>query len=117
MIAEGKGDEKARLSDFEGSRGASPVITTPSRYLTWFDPEGAMNQTKALQSMNPATPVLFIVPTSDYPALLKVKQQMFDALPKNPQTKLYEPDSTHLGAPSASVTEIVSWSSAVAIAP
>lgn len=114
LMAEGKGDEKARLTDFESSRGAYPIVSTPSVYLTWFDPDGAMNQTTAVRSMNPAVPVLLIVPTNDYPALLKVKQQLFGALPKNPRTKLYEPNSSHLNAPSASVKEIVEWTAAVA---
>lgn len=114
LIAEGKGDEKARLFDFEGTRGTYPIITAPSVYLTWFDPEGAMNQAAAVQGMNPEVPVLFIVPTRDYPGLLKVKQQMFDALPKNPRTKLYEPSSSHLDAPSASIKEIAEWTAAIA---
>lgn len=114
LIAEGKGDEKARLTDYEGAKGTYPISTTPAAYLTWFDPEGAMNQTAAVRSMNPAVPVLLIAPTNDYPGLLKVKQQMFDALPKNPRTKLYEPNSSHLNAPSASIKEIVEWTTAVA---
>jgi pimeloyl-ACP methyl ester carboxylesterase len=114
LIAEGKGQEKARLNDFEGSRGSYLIVTTPAAYLSWFDPEGAMNQMAAIQSMNPAVPVLFIAPTGNYPGLLKVKQKMFDALPKNPRTKLYEPDSSHLNAPSASIKEIVEWTTAIA---
>lgn len=117
LIAEGKADEKARLSDFEGSKGVYPVISTPSAYLTWFDPDGAMNQMSAVQNMNPEVPVLFIVPTRDYPGLLKVKQRMFDALPKNPRTRLYEPESSHLDAPSASIREITEWATAVANGP
>ncbi len=117
LVAEGKGEEKARLFDFEGSRGYSPVITLPAVYLTWFDPEGAMNQVKAVQAIKPSVPVLFIAPTNDYPGLLGVKQQMFDALPKNPHTRLYEPDSSHLNAPSASAKEIIEWIAAVANAP
>lgn len=113
-IAEGKGDEKTRLTDFEYSKGSYAITATPSSYLTWFDPEGAMNQTKAVRSISPSVPVLLIVPKNDYPGLLKVKQQTFDALPKNPRTKLYEPNSSHLNAPSASIKEIVEWMTTVA---
>lgn len=73
-----------------------------------------MNQRAAIQSMNPVVPVLFIAPANDYPGLQKVKQQMFDALSKNLQTKLYEPYSSHLNVPSASIKEIVEWTTAVA---
>jgi len=114
LIAQGKGDEKAKLTDFEGSKGTYPIITTPAAYMTWFDPDGAMNETIAVRSVNPVVPVLFIVPTGDQPGLLKVKQQMFDALPKNRHTKLYQPSSSHLDAPSASTNTIIEWMTAIA---
>jgi pimeloyl-ACP methyl ester carboxylesterase len=113
-IAEGKGDVKIKLMDYEGSRGEYPVIAPPSSYLSWFDPEGLMNQNEALRNMNPAIPVLYISPTNDYPELRKGKQAMFDALPKNPYTKLYEPNSTHKDAPSISANEIIYWVTSVA---
>jgi len=117
LVAEGKGDEKARLADYEGAKGTYPVITTPAIYLTWFDPAGAMNQTLAVQHMKPQVPVLYVAPRNDYPGLLKIKLQMFGALPANPQTQLYEPDASHVGAPSASIQAIVDWATAVANAP
>lgn len=117
LVAEGKGDERTRLADYEGAKGTYPVITTPAVYLSWFDPVGAMNQTLAVQNMNPKVPVLFVAPTDDYPGLLKVKQQMFGALPGNPQIRLYEPNANHLGAPSASLVAIVEWTAGLAKAP
>ena len=109
LIAEGKGDEKTNFYDYEGSKGVTAVTTTPAIYLSWFDPSGAMNQTMAVKTMNPRVPVLYVGPTGDYPGLRNVKQSMFGALPNNPLTKLYEPDSSHLDAPSASRDEIVRW--------
>ena len=114
LVAEGKGNEKTRLSDYESSRGTYPLTATPAAYLSWFDPDGAMNQERASRAMNPQVPVLFITPKGDYPGLLKVKQTMFDALPKNSLTRMYEPDSSHRGAPSASLDEIVRWTTEVA---
>jgi pimeloyl-ACP methyl ester carboxylesterase len=114
LIAEGKGEEKVKLSDYEGSKGTYPITTTPAVYLTWFDPDGAMNETIAIRNMNSAIPVLLIVPTNDYPGLLKVKQSVFNSLPKNQFTKLYEPNSDHLGGPSASIEEIIQWTATVA---
>lgn len=116
LIDEGKGQETTRLFDFESSKGLYPVIAPPAAYVTWFDPEGAMNQTKAIKNMNPAVPVLYIAPTNDYPGLIRVKQAMFDALPANPYTKLYEPDANHVNAPSASSASISAWCTAVATA-
>ena len=114
LMAAGKGEEKARLADFESSKGTYPIVTTPKLYLDWFDPGGAMNEVKAAKTMNPATPVLYVAPTRDYPGLRKIKQLMFGSLPANPLTKLYEPNASHVEAPSASVDEIVAWTSAVA---
>jgi pimeloyl-ACP methyl ester carboxylesterase len=114
LVAEGKGNEKTKFYDYEGSRGVTPVTTTPAIYLSWFDPEGAMNQTAAMNNMNPRVPVLYIGPTGDYPGLARVKLSMFNALPKNPLHKLYEPGSSHLDAPAASLDEIVRWTAEMA---
>lgn len=113
LVAEGKGNEKTRLTDYEGARGTYPVATTPVFYLSWFDPDGAMSLMKAVKAMNPKIPVLYIAPKRDYPVLLKSKQLIFSSLPGHPATKLYEPDSTHLDAPSASHEEIVGWTKEV----
>lgn len=114
LIAGGKGDERTRFSDYENAKGTYPVITTPSAYFSWFDPDGAMNQTTAVERINRQVPVLFIVPTGDYPGLLRVKDHFFSLLPKNPLNKLYEPHSSHVNAPSASRDEIVRWTTEVA---
>lgn len=114
LIDEGKGSEKTKFFDYEGGRGAFPVVSTPSVYFSWFDPDGAMDELAAIKKINGTTPVLFVAPTGDYPALQKIKQRMFGALPPNPLTRLYEPTSTHLGAPSASVDEIARWTMEVA---
>ena len=58
--------------------------------------------------------MLFIGPTGDYPPLQASRKMMFHALPANPLTKLYEPDSSHLGAPAASIEEIAHWTAQVA---
>jgi pimeloyl-ACP methyl ester carboxylesterase len=114
LIAEGKGSDKTGFYDFESSKGVTDVPTTAVIYFSWFDPDGAMNQMKAVKQMNPRIPVLYIGPTGDYPGLRNVIQSMFNALPGNPLTRLYEPDSSHLGAPSASRDEIARWITEVA---
>jgi pimeloyl-ACP methyl ester carboxylesterase len=109
LVEEGKGGEEAKFFDFEGSRGAFPVVSTAANYLSWFDPKGAMNQKIAVKNMKPSVPVFYIVPKRDIPALLKVKNAMFRALPRHPRTRLHEPDSGHKDAPSASLEGIVNW--------
>jgi len=116
FVASGKGAERVTLRDFEASRSVYFITTTPAAYLSWFDPDGAMNELAAARGMNPAVPVLFIAPTGDYPGLRKVKQQVFEALPKNPSTRLVEPSASHRGAPAASAVVIVDWMRAVASA-
>lgn len=114
MVADGKGNERTAFQDYEGAKGMLTVHTTAVTYLTWFDPEGAMNQVKSSKSLPPGLPVLYVGPTNDYPGLQRTKQSMYGALPANPLTKLYEPDADHLGAPRASIDEIVRWTAAVA---
>jgi pimeloyl-ACP methyl ester carboxylesterase len=113
LIAAGKGDERTRFVDFEGSRGTYAIVCTPANYLSWFDPDGAMNESMAVRNMDPKVPVLFIAPQGDYPPLRDIKQTMFAALPRHPLTRLYEPDPSHLGAPAASIEEIARWTAQV----
>jgi hypothetical protein len=108
-VVEGKGNEPERLDDYEASRGVSSMMVAPAVYLTWFDPDGAMNIDRAARAANPRVPVLFIIPTRDYPGLRKTSPGVFRELPANSLTRLYEPDADHRGAPTASVDEIVRW--------
>jgi pimeloyl-ACP methyl ester carboxylesterase len=114
LVAEGKGGEPAPLDDFEGARGTYQVVAVPAAYVTWFDPEGAMNMERAARTARPAAPVLWIVPRRELPGLRKTNIPMFQSLPANPLTRLYEPDSDHRGAPAASADEIARWITEVA---
>ena len=114
MVADGKGNERADFDEFEGGRGNWTVNTTAATYLSWFEPEGAMNQMKSSAALPKTLPVLHVAPTSDYPALLRAKQEMFDAIPANPLKRLYEPAADHRTAPTAAVDEIVRWTREVA---
>jgi pimeloyl-ACP methyl ester carboxylesterase len=114
LIADGKGNEPAALDDFEGARGIYEVVAAPAVYLTWFEPDGAMNMSRAARAAKPATPLLWIVPQGEIPGLRKTNIPMFRQLPSNPMTRLYEPDSDHRSAPTASAPEIARWTREVA---
>lgn len=114
LVAAGKGDKKSKLKDYESSKGTYSVKAIPAAYLTWFDTNGAMNAFRAARAVNPQTPVLWIVAQKDYPGLRKLNIPMFSSLPGNPHTRLYEPKGNHLGAPKASIEEIIRWTSEVA---
>jgi pimeloyl-ACP methyl ester carboxylesterase len=116
LVADGKGNEPARLEDFEGARGLFPVVAAPAVYVTWFDPEGAMNMDRAARAANPATPILWIVPSRELPGLRKTNIPMFRSLPAHPLTRFYEPDADHRGAPTASADEIERWTREVTAA-
>lgn len=114
LVAEGRGGEKNRFMDFEGSKGTFPVVCSAAAYVSWFDPQGAMNQMSAMKNIR--VPVLYVAPTDDYPGLRAIRQRMYGALPADPLTALYEPQASHLGAPSAAIDEIVRWTAKVAAA-
>ncbi|MFO0252968.1 MAG: alpha/beta hydrolase [Betaproteobacteria bacterium] len=109
MVSEGRGQDRSEFLDYEGAKGSWTVRTTAAMYLSWFDPDGAMNLSRSLRAVQPATPVLMIVPTHDIPALRKIKDSNFRALPAHPRSRLHEPEADHTGAPRASVDEIVRW--------
>lgn len=112
LIAEGKGKDKARLMDYEGSKGTYPIVTTPENFVSWFDPAGAMDMTRAARELK--APILWIVAAHDYPGLRATNLPLYRGFPPNPLNKLYEPDADHLRAPAASVDEIAAWTAAVA---
>lgn len=114
LVDSGKGNERGEFDEFEGGRGTTTVRTTAAVYLTWFDPDGAMNQMKSSRALPASLPVLHVAPTTDYPALMRAKQEMYDALPDHPLKRLYEPDTDHRGAPAAAVDEIARWAAEVA---
>jgi pimeloyl-ACP methyl ester carboxylesterase len=117
LVDEGKGSEKARFLDYEGSRGTLAVAAPAASYLTWFDAEGAMNQVKSSKAMSPQVPVLYVAPTNDYPPLSRAKQAMFAALPANPLSRMVEPVSSHLDAPAAAREHVIRWITEVASRP
>ena len=113
LVDEGKGSQKTTLSDYEGKKGVFKIYAVPEVYLTWFDKEGAMNTRLAASSANPQIPILWIVPKNDYPGLKRANIPLFRSLPENRFTRLYEPDTDHRGAPSASSEEIIRWISSI----
>ncbi len=117
LVAEGKGNEATELDDYEGSRGRYAIATIPAAYVTWFDPEGAMNMDRAARTVNPRVSVLWVAPTQDYPGLLKAARPTYRTLPKHPLTRFYEPEADHRDAPTAAAEEITRWTREVASAP
>jgi len=114
LIAEGKGKDRARLMDYEGSRGTNLVTTTPENYVGWFDPAGVMSLTRTVRELK--VPILWAVAARDYPALRKSNPALFKTFPAHPLNKYFEPDSDHLNSPGAAVDEVAVWTAAVAAA-
>lgn len=114
MVSNGKGNERGSFDDYENARGLYSIETTAAAYLSWFDPDGAMNQASAIAALDPSIPILYIVPTNDYPGLLQARDIFVPKLPRNPKTRLYEPPASHTMAPWESREEIMAWMTEVA---
>lgn len=109
LIAQGKGQERTMLNDYDVARRVKyPVPAVPVAFVSWYDPEGAMNWQKIMGALKPM-PVLLVVPTRDLPNLLAMKSSVFAGLPPHPMNRLDEPDSNHIGAVNASATGVVDW--------
>jgi dienelactone hydrolase len=110
LIAEGRGDERVTLDQYwPPADRAYPVVSIPSAYVTWFEPDGPMNAARIYGDQPPGMPVLLVVPTRDFENLRKAKNVIFGALPPNPLHRLFEPAATHAGAVEASAAEVVRW--------
>lgn len=117
MIDAGRGGEKAVFADFEGAKGAYPITTTAAVYYDWFNPDGPHNMSTVVRQIKSGIPVLYVAPTRDYPALAKSRQANFAALPAHELSRLYEPESSHIEAPTAASREIIRWIGQVAARP
>lgn len=109
LIKEGEGNKPSEFEDYEGGRGITDLRAPAEAYFSWFNPAGAMNSKRAVKAMSDKVPVLWIVAKNDYPGLRKVNIPMFELLPANPKSKLYQPDTNHKNAPTDSADEIIKW--------
>jgi pimeloyl-ACP methyl ester carboxylesterase len=117
LIEQGKGQERTMLNDYDVARRVKyPVPAVPLAFVSWYDPEGAMNWQRIMGALKPM-PVLLVVPTRDLPNLLAMKSRVFADLPPHPMNRLYEPDSNHIGTVNASATEVVRWIGQVVAQP
>lgn len=109
LIAQGAGNQPAKLQDgaVVGSDRYELAAATPAAYVTWFDPQGAMNWKTVWSQLPAGVPVLLVVPKRDLENLRRVKDGLWAGLPPDPQHRLYEPRTDHLGAPMASADEVV----------
>ena len=113
MVVSGKGDKKTTFSDLEGSRGVTNVQAPAAAYLSWFDPDGAMNSKNSAKGISSKAPILWIVAKDDYEGLRKANIPMFDLFPSNAKTRLLEPSTSHQDAPLDAADEIIKWISEV----
>jgi len=109
LVASGHGDQKTELMDYEGAKGTYAIHTTPHIYLSWFDPDSDYSLQRVARRLPATLPVLYVAPTQDYPALVRANRSILAALPRDTKTELYEPNTTHLGAPGASIAKVVAW--------
>ncbi|WBY01899.1 alpha/beta fold hydrolase [Ramlibacter tataouinensis] len=111
LVAAGRGNEPTLLQDSDVVSPARYDLpqAVPSAYVSWFDPDGAMNWQAVWRRLRPGTPVLLVVPTRDLANLRKVRRELWQGLPPHPANRLYEPRADHLGAPMASAEEAVRW--------
>lgn len=111
LVAAGKGEDRTLLQDggVVGDDRYPMPGAVPSSYLTWFEPQGAMNFERIFRSQRPGVPVLLVVPTRDLENLLRMKQAVWQGLPPHPGNRLYEPETDHLGAVAAATPEAIRW--------
>jgi pimeloyl-ACP methyl ester carboxylesterase len=117
QISDGHGDEKMALADYESAKGVYPIHTTPNIYLSWFEPESDYSLLRSVKSLPATLPLLYVAPTQDYPALVRAHRSILAATPRPGKTELYEPNATHIGAPSASISKVVEWVRSISAAP
>ncbi len=109
LVAAGRGAEVQAFADYEGSKGTNEVRTRAEVYWAWFDPQGVMNQERALRALPQHLPVLYVAPTGDYPALRRANPGLYALIPGQPLTRYLQPGATHTHAPTVAREAIADW--------
>lgn len=115
LVQEGKGDVTTKLYDYEGSRGTYVVMAKPVAYVSWFDPQGAMNVDKSLRAIPATLPVLYVSPTDDYPGLRTGASARYAVIAKHRLTRFAEPVADHKTVPGIAAPLILEWMKLVAV--
>jgi len=119
LIAQGRGQQPTLLYDgaVVGKDRYELPAATPAAYVSWYDPQGAMNWRGVWGRLRPGTPVFLVVPTKDLANLRKVKRELWEGLPPHRAHRLFEPRVDHLGAPMASAEAAATWLKETVAAP
>ena len=87
---------------------AIPALEEPPVVLDMATTVAAFGKVKE------GTPVLYVAPTGDYPALVRLRDSNFAAIPKHEASRLLEVNADHMGAPSAASRQVGEWIRSVA---
>src|SRR5581483_1347832 len=108
LIAAGKPDEIIGFTDLnQGKR--SYLRVRPGPFVSYFDPDGAFNMKRNVESLKPDVPVLWLVPTGEPQPGRNGVVALYQLLPKNAGTRFGEPDAGHFEAPAAAARTVVEW--------
>lgn len=109
MVEAGRGAEAENFADYEGSKGKNVFRARADVYWAWFDPQGVMNQERAIRAVPATLPVLYVAPTGDYPALRKANPGLYSQLPSKAVSRYAEPAASHMQVPSDAAALIGDW--------
>jgi len=104
LVTEGRGNERASFTD-GNIRGLFAIETTPTIYLSFFDPAGPADM--LANTMQLREPVLWVAGTQDRSQVGPTFA--FDRAPANPLNRYVTVNSDHLGTPSASREATLVW--------
>ena len=109
MVAGGKGAETLSFLDLNSGNRREQMTASAAAFLSYFDAEGPLNMTRNVKGMRPEIPTLWIVPIGEDPRVRPFVVELYRSLPRNPGTRMAEPDADHLSAPGASTQIVVDW--------
>ena len=109
LVAAGRGSDVQTFADFEGSNGKNAVQARADVYWAWFDPQGVMNQERAIRAVPVNLPVLYVAPTGDFPALRRANPGLYSQLPSKALSRYAEPHASHTEAPTEAASLVGDW--------
>jgi pimeloyl-ACP methyl ester carboxylesterase len=108
MTASGEGDNLIDVKDYNSGGRRFELKVKVKDYLSFFDPTGAMNLSKALQNIG-NKPLLWIAPNNDPVTKKGWAKTYYSKIPDNVRSKYIVIDAEHINAPVKGIKQIHKW--------
>lgn len=105
LETQGKSSESFNFTDYNQAR-TKQMESTVAIYLSYYDPNSLANMPKSASSVQKSIPVLCVMSSAEQ---FLGRDYIFNKLPANPASVYIESPASHMGAPEASINDVMAF--------